>query len=593
MQTFAKSVRHAALTRVERSESLRRAYRQRRRWWHSWSVQLLAITTAIPFFLFVGVIFGTVAAFACLGPIAAAVLDEKPLANPFPTNLGLAAHAFAVTGLLAFPLLCSGRKEFVGELWRRAYLPVADRARLWDDTSFLGALCAVAFIVARIFLIVAEYHHLPWTGYAAMIPLAALQAWMLYVVAILAADWFRPDRILREAMGSVLLLSGLGYAAAMLTAAFSRWVPEHLQQIVAGIGLFSPLGWADAIVWHGVVGGQSWPWLLLVPCIALSVWAIRRRPHLLAIHEIRISSLGACRAILADEIDDSVLPSPIAPVEKTTASAPTVADRHAVLRRLLKMGELVGSDWSDQWLLERWFGRVLSPRDRQVIECLRGGAPTCNWTLPWLCFPLLVIVWTAFFGWLLFVAPDKDRGALAIMFLLPAWAALAEWPKSIQRNTSALTALPVFPIGLREMIAAELKLATLRLAAWLPLLALYLLASGWLIGLRLGLLACGITSVAAAMLAIGLIGACIRLGSRTRLEFSVYRYVYLVPLALCFPCAMGMVMCPLWFITVPLAATLLVVVAGETAFFDWLHRTGRLDYRAEPFQERTGSSLRP
>jgi hypothetical protein len=261
------------------------------------------------------------------------------------------------------------------------------------------------------------------------------------------------------------------------------------------------------------------------------------------------------------------------------------------LKRLLEQ-PLGGSDWSDGWFVERWIGSRLSRRERAIVECLVGERP--NWTVGWCVGLVALVTLTALvILWALAARGEEDR--LGLYMLANAGSCVAvlfgciHMPRNRRRQPNTFAILPLVPLGFRELLFTSLKVAACRLALWLPTLAAALLLSGLCLGRPGELLAAGLATVVGATVTLALVGPVFRFGSRTRYEFSLHRCTFLFAWGMFFVLAQPLLIAPFWWLTTAIAAVMLALAVIGAIHYDWLHRTGRIDYRTElPAQSSRG-----
>jgi hypothetical protein len=365
--------------------------------------------------------------------------------------------------------------------------------------------------------------------------------------------------------------------------------PPWLAPLATFSGLLAPTGWVDAVVWHGVVKGQAWGWLFLLPCAALSALALWCRPRLVSLREIRISSQGQLTPVFADDPDPeySEGAAAIAAPVRNSALPSSPPDRQAAIKRLLDGPPLGKCDWSRGWPLERMLGRLLTERER-ILLSISGPGP--SWTLTYLLALGFSVAWIVLIAavWAQLSEPEPATKLFALLTMPLVFAAM---PCHVAGGRSQH---PIFPCGFRETSMAMLKAMVLRL----PLILLPLggmLATACFI-LRIPL-ADGLNALAACSGAgfssVPLIQS-FAFAHHTRYEFSVHRALYLAVLTVLLLAGFTMLLSPLWPLTVACAAVTVSLAWGIWFYFDWLYHSGRLDYNdwRPPADKKTARPVR-
>lgn len=431
-RAFEQATRRLVKSELAGSKSLRREYRRHRR--KRWNQH-----GRIVWLVFLGV-------FAPVGVALKAMTGAKE-------NAGWALLSLGLTGIaLCLGLGLRTRLEQAHQHWPVTFLPLPKR----DYVRFLlrefGRILAfwwIAVVSTHVYL---GATHLTWTEAA----LGAMgQGCVLVLVAVVSAA------ILTSRQLSVTGLSALLMAVALyIWNATTRHLPPGLAQCLLTA---TPAGWVILLL------QDKWlPSAGLAALAAAMPWATQRLRALSETEPVSLADWRLSATALADEDGEAAPPAEalVAPVELRD-----VEER--ILRREFLEPSPLASSGGD--VLERMANRLLSEREKLVAEFLLGGTPGW-WTRHWQRAAVVTLIGVV--------------GAVALPWGQAWWLALAG------AVVSMFLAGPVLgghwpllawhgwvPVGYWEILRVLVKVNTVRVAVWLPLLA----ASGAAIAVRVDL----------------------------------------------------------------------------------------------------------
>jgi hypothetical protein len=148
------------------------------------------------------------------------------------------------------------------ELGRLAYFPIPDRDHLQRSLCgmvILGSLLAACLVPA--YAGIAAFEHLSIWQIAALVLCVCLQ--LVYGLALVVT--ISPHIRYYSWQQAVLLFGAIGL---MILALCANGFSEHLWRhwhTLAAVVLATPIGWTNAAIAYGVIGGHWWGWLFLLP----------------------------------------------------------------------------------------------------------------------------------------------------------------------------------------------------------------------------------------------------------------------------------------------------------------------------------------
>jgi hypothetical protein len=233
----------------------------------------------------------------------------------------------------------------------------------------------------------------------------------------------------------------------------------------------TPGGWINAAWWLGWMEGVLAGWLALIPMCILWYQALKWRRHFFD----KYAAAETRQAATHSTIDRSPSPSSwafrrfVAWLDWVHGNVPSAEPGPMPIdqaQRRIRTGEFLDPPiWPRSGWLERAADRLLTPREKLVVDLLSCSGP--RWTKTASRLLLLMIV-IAIVNTLLPAA-----GPIAAIWLMPATILLPLFASCDSRLViTLLPDLAAFPIFPREVVSVMLKIALVR---WLMLLVVVLL----------------------------------------------------------------------------------------------------------------------
>lgn len=401
------------------------------------------------------------------------IKDPELPPGPNPSVLVLLGPAALLTGIaaiLVLELILALRQG--RELSVLACLPYTDQ--MWGEhlrrklsLGRYGLLCLLGGFVLPGWLWLAWTHRLGPASWFAGIA-AILLHWPLTVAtaALIAAA---VPRAMMNAWGHVTacVVMQLGiFGPLFLALAGVPRSPDGIET-AAWIFLLLPAGWVQGILQMAILDGQRAGWLFLVPTAAVIAAGYRWLGRGFAIREL-IPGSDRTVAIIYQR-DRAATADLLTTMSSVPADCEAIDDEASVRRALAQ-----SLDWRPRGPIERLATRVLSPRQRTIIEFWWAGPP--RWTRRLLFgLPALVAV-AALLGSHLVLPADGLRltgvmaAAVFAFAAVPSFSALAG-----ARSTSASgmaaggmlnTWHPAYPVGYGDVLAAALKVELIQACSW-------------------------------------------------------------------------------------------------------------------------------
>jgi len=448
-KAFERALRDRLRRERRTSPALAAEWRRQRGHWRDWQVPSWF------HHLFLGIVFAS---------FWAAVMDASGR-----VDLGLAVLALWSLGAVG-----SQGRRLLATLYQPAdlvvlyHLPLTDAqvfrlqtARFVRETGWL----LLEYVPAGVAL--AMVQGMAWPGGLWAVALPPLQALFATLAglhgAACCAGWLR-------------YLAHGHYAAFILLFTW-KYLGEVQAALVSVAWWLPPAGWLNYLYERGMLQGDPWAWLLLLP-LAVFGWALpwswQRLRQAYALHE------------------------PVQPLAPQTAVSMAMGRVEgssfgvtAVEARVRDRAFLAPAEWTQAGWLERVVGRWLNARERLVAEFMLAGE--ARWTMrlawgtgAWAVVMLLIWLFGKYGGWLVFLTAYGVLAA-AVPLLGGAWPGLG----SCFQGGTFTPMYAGFPLGFRDMARVILKTNYVRIAAAVPLiltmgaLAGWELAGQWLLGLVL------------------------------------------------------------------------------------------------------------
>ncbi|HUE70814.1 MAG TPA: hypothetical protein VMP01_07980 [Pirellulaceae bacterium] len=466
-------------------------------------------------------------------------------------------------------------------LWRKAHFPLSDRQLMWHRLGLLAiiaALCTACFTPVYVGII--TFEKLSIGQVAGIVVCVVLQSAHCLAIVVAFAPRIRPFTLTQIGFlfaGIVCMIAGLS-ANGLCDLLWRYWHP------LAAVALATPVGWANAAIVYGVIGGHWWGWLFLLPLPSAGIAALAWLRRGYAIGELRIRGDGV-QPIYAFGLKNSCIEAEeppsrsAAPRNEDGCVASTERVTSLARKRILAGEALAPLDWSRLGVIERVVGQFLTDRQRAIFEHMYFRCPF--WTRAWL---IAFVIGLPLLGFLFLARiagsePGKPEwivtGALWLIALPIAEAVALLWSVSTPFATHVD---PHYPIGLKEVVGAMQRMYWLRLPFWMPMFLVVTIVlsvgrSEWYWHVLVNLLSLILLSRTWLLMAARTLPAGSS-GSFSWQEVGLVLFPFLL-LALSLPLAFY----HHWAISLALLAALVVV--GELAgrYYDWLYVHGNLDLK--------------